>query len=299
MFEVKAETRVNMRLPAMFHDMGYRVFRLLAGAPILVPHDTTRPLDEYELNLFAAKRDRVNALAKRGWLAEMISSWAPSDADRQYALGFWRLQKFCLSLTAFGVSAEGQDSDYQDALTAYATWRNLDQAVATRCAALAFALQKLRAACARGATAERLSTWARIADEWGARGESVAALRQLLQMTQTARVTLREPLWPATSRFDNIAPGVEVADWLAAAAAEQFERSFAFSSAFGGASPNPAWMCRQKFATAEMERRRTLVAARAGLQPQVPQQLRSPAADHLNADIWRSGLVPGTVLAAS
>src|SRR5262249_40104861 len=89
MFEIKAENRVNSRLPAIFHDMGYRVFRLLAGAPMLVPHDIAQPLDEYELNLFAAKPDRVNALAERGWLVAAIPSWTPSDADRRKALAFW------------------------------------------------------------------------------------------------------------------------------------------------------------------------------------------------------------------
>jgi FkbM family methyltransferase len=296
MFEVKAESRVNNRLPAIFHDMGYRVFRLLAGAPMLVPHDIAQPLDQYELNLFAAKPDRMNALAKRGFLVEMIPSWAPNDADRQHALGFWRPQKFGLPLMACGVSAETLDSDYRDALAAHATWRNLDQPAATRCAALLFALQGLRSLCARAPTVERLSSFARVAWEWGARSESVAALQQLLQMTQTAPVILSEPLWPASSRFDDIDPGAEPAHWLMAAAAEQFERSFAFSSAFGGASPHLASMFEQEFASAEMERRRTLLAARGGLQPTVPQRLRTPAHDHLNADIWRSGLVPGTVL---
>jgi FkbM family methyltransferase len=296
MFEVKAESRVNNRLPAIFHDMGYRVFRLLAGAPMLVPHDVTQPLDQYELNLFAAKPDRIDDLAKRGFLVEIIPSWAPSDPNRHHALGFWRLQEFGLKLTASGVTAEPRDPDYRDALAAYATWRSLDRPAATRCAALLFALQSLRSLCARAPTAERLSSFARVAWEWGARSESVAALQQLLPMTQTAPVVLSEPLWPASPRFDDIAPGTDPAHWLAAAAAEQFERSFAFSSAFGGASPHLDWISQQEFASAEMERRRTLLAARGGLQPTVPDRLRILAHDHLNADIWRGGLVPGTVL---
>jgi FkbM family methyltransferase len=296
MFEVKAESRVNNRLPAIFQDMGYRVFRLLAGAPLLVPHEIAQPLDPYELNLFAAKPDRIDTLAKRGWLVETIPSWTPSDVDRHHALGFWRLQEFCLPLTARGVSAEARDPDYRDALAAYAAWRNLDQPAAIRCAALLFALQSLRSLCARAATAERLSSFARVAWEWGARSESVAALQQLLQMTQTAPDILSEPLWPASPRFDAIASGADPANWLAAAAAEQFERSFTFSSAFGGASPHLEWICNQTFAGAEMERRRTLLATRRGCQPNVPERLRIPTSDHLNADIWRSGLVPGTVL---
>jgi hypothetical protein len=54
------------------------------------------------------------------------------------------------------------------------------------------------------------------------------------------------------------------------------------------------WLCGQPFVLAEMERRRVLLGARAGLRPIVPGRLRTPAPDHLNAGIWRAGQVPGT-----
>jgi FkbM family methyltransferase len=298
MFEIKAANKVNTRLLTIFPAIGYRLFRLLAGAPILVPHDATQPLDEYELNLFAAKPDRASALSRQGLLVETIPAWAPGHLDRENALVFWRLQKFSSPATASAANRVSEDSGYQDSLAAYAAWHSVDQPAATRCAALEFAVQSLRSVCARACTAERASTWARVAWEWGARSESVAALRRLLQMLQSARIEPREPFWPASSRFDNIAPGDQPADWFAAATAEQFERTFGFSSLFDGASPMLPWLCGQKFASAEMERRRTLIAARAGLQPRVPERLRIAAPDHLNADIWRAGLVPGTLLGA-
>jgi FkbM family methyltransferase len=296
MFEIKAVDKLNNRLPTIFPAIGYRLFRLLAGAPILVPYDATQPLDEYELNLFAAKRDRVSTLSKQGLLVETIPAWAPSDIDRENAIVFWRLQKFSSPAAVSIANGTSEDSDYQDGLAAYATWRSTNQPVATRCAALAFALQSLRSVCARAATPERASTLARVAWEWGARSESVVALRQLLQMLQARRTEPREPFWPASPRFDQITPGDRPADWFAAAAAEQFERTFGFSSLFDDASPMLPWLCSQTFASAEMERRRTLVAARAGQQPGVPERLRTAAPDHLNAGVWRAGLVPGTVL---
>jgi hypothetical protein len=82
-------------------------------------------------------------------------------------------------------------------------------------------------------------------------------------------------------------------DWFVAAAAEQHERTFSFSSVFSGASPLLDWLCHQSFAGAEMERRRILTAAVAGTAPRVPDRLREPASDHLNADIWRAGMIPG------
>ena len=190
MFEVKAGDKVNERLMTLFPAIGYRLFRLLPGAPILVPQDASQPLDGYELNLFAAKSDRVSALSKRGLLVETLPAWAPGDVDRKNALVFWRRQTFASPSTVSCPNGISADSDYQDSLAAYATWRSLDQPTTTRCAALAFALQTLRSVCARACTAERASTWARVAWEWGARSESVAALRQLFQLLQTARIPL-------------------------------------------------------------------------------------------------------------
>jgi FkbM family methyltransferase len=296
MFEIKAGEKVNERLRAIFPTIGYRVFRQLAGAPILVPDDATTPLDGYELNLFAAKPDRVNARSQQGLLVDALSGWIPGEADRNHAVAFWQRQTFAALLDASGAAGSSADAEYQDALTAYAIWRATDQPVATRCAALAFALQRIRLVCARACTAERASTWARIAWEWGGRSESVGALRRLMQILSGARLQLKEPFWPADARFDDVAPGDQPAAWLAAAAAERFERTFSFSSLFSGASPFLSWLCGQKFASAEMERRRTLIAAHAGQQPRVPERLCVPAPDHLNADIWRAGLVPGTAV---
>src|SRR5262249_28074140 len=67
MFEIKAGSKTNERLPAIFRQIGYRLFRQLGGAPILVPDDALS-LDAYELNLFAAKPDRISALSECGLL---------------------------------------------------------------------------------------------------------------------------------------------------------------------------------------------------------------------------------------
>ena len=293
MFEIRAGNTVNENLRTMFSAMGYKIFRQLAGNAILVPFDATQPFDAYELNLFAAKPDRALAIAQQGLLVDPVPEWFPEPHDQSEAITFWRRQIFASRLTQPNDSASFGDSDYQNALTGYAIWRDKDQTIALRCAALAFALRNVRAACTRALTAERASTWARIAWEWGARGESVAALARLLQQL-TGSTRLKEPFWPAAARFDDISPDDQLLEWFAAAAAEQYERTFSFSSLFSGSSPRLAWLCNGRFASAEIERRRVLTAALAGTRPSVPKRLCEPAADHLNADVWRSGAVPGT-----
>lgn len=294
MFEVRAGNKVNENLRPMFSAIGYKIYRQLVGNPILVPVDATQPLDEYELNLFAAKPDRAQALSQQGLLIDPIPQWTPEPLHHKEAMTFWRRQIFASRLKLPNDSASSADPDYQNALTGYAIWRANDQTTALRCAALAFALQSVRAACIRALTVERASTWARIAWEWGARGESVAALAQLLQ-NLTGSTRLKEPFWPAAARFDDISPDDQPLDWFAAAAAEQYERTFSFSSLFSGPSPRLAWLGNQRFASAEMERRRILTAALAGMRPKVSKRLCEPATDHLNAAVWRTGAVPGTV----
>jgi FkbM family methyltransferase len=296
MFEIKAGDRVNERLRALFPAIGYRLFRQLGGAPILVPDDAKQPLDGFELNLFAAKPDRVSALSQQGFLVDSIPAWTPSDDDRKAANAFWRSQTFAPLVNITGRNGALADSDYHTSLAAYATWRDVDQPVATRCAALAFAVRGLRTACVRSPTAGRLSTLAHVAWEWGTRGESVVVLQRLLQILKSGQIHLGEPFWPACARFESIALSSQPGNWFAGAVAEQFERTFSFSSTFAGASQVLAWLCNQPFATAEMERRRVLVAARVGQQPEVPLRLCIPAADHLNANVWRAGNVPGTVV---
>ncbi len=293
MFEIKAGNAVHERLRQIYPAMGYRLYRQLVGAPLLVPADLNKPLDGYELNLFAAKPDRAQELAQRGLLVETIPDWRPGPADVDRAVSFWRQQPFASLVTLPEGDGLSADKDYQNALAGYAVWRAAEQPAAIRCGALAFALQSARVACARGATAERASTWARIAWESGARSESLTALQRLLQLLQGVR--LQEPFWPAAARFDDIAAGDRPLEWFMAAAAEQHERTFSFSSVFSGVSPLLDWLCGQPFASAEMERRRVLAAAGAGTRPRVPQRLREPAPDHLNADVWRAGMVPGTV----
>jgi hypothetical protein len=48
--------------------------------------------------------------------------------------------------------------------------------------------------------------------------------------------------------------------------------------------------------SAEIERRRVLQRLRKGEKLAVPPRLLAPAPDHLNADVWRQGLVPNTIV---
>jgi hypothetical protein len=123
----------------------------------------------------------------------------------------------------------------------------------------------------------------------------VNALTQLLDRLRDGDVQIQEPFWPARARFDAIDPGGDKGAWFVCSAYEEFERARTFSSIFAASKSDLKSLCTNPFASAEMERRWILQLALAGQTPKVPARLCTPAADHVNAEIWSAGGVPNTL----
>lgn len=291
MFEIKAGEAVNHGLHRTVEALGYRCFRVLPGVPVLVPFAADAPIDMFELNLLAAKPETAATLAGRNLLAAEIKPWHRGGTagagleliGRQaYGPAFSFIRK-----------PPSLEPDYAVALDAYAVWRAPAESMARRVGALAFATSTLHALCAHAPTPARLSTLARVAGEWGDRGPSFRAARQLLEAIQRPGTALNEPFWPASARFDSLPIVGDQALWFAAAAGDQFESARSYSSCFGGGSPVLKWLCGLPYRSSEHLRRALLLAAAAGHRPTVPPELGRDAPDHLNAVLWRTGKVPG------
>lgn len=294
MFEVNTGTTINEKLRTAFPAIGYRLFRLLVGAPMLVPLDPQHPADPFELNLLACKPDRAASLHDHGFLVDQLLPWEPGSEAISDGLSMLRQQAFAPMFGHLLDDAKYLDQDYAKALGAFAAWRTDDLPAHTRYAALVFAYQTLAALCNRAPTTARYSTFARLTWEGGWRVECVTALKQMAAYIQRIPFQPTEPCWPANPRFDEINVTDDPASWFATALLEQLEQAQSYSACFSGPSPWLNWLCEQSTASREMHRRRSLLAARAGLNPIIPPCLRNEAPDHLNADIWRAGMVPGT-----
>jgi FkbM family methyltransferase len=296
MFEVKAVAKQNENLPSAFTAMGFGLYRLLAGAPVLVPVGVDELLDSYELNLFAAKPDRAAALADEGLLVDAVPAWTPDDAARARALEFFRAQPFAPIFAQLPGGAAATEPAYRDALAGYAMWRSADLSLPERYAALGFACDTLTTLCEKQASLSRLSTLARLTWEMGQRAISVGALKMVADVLKRGTGRIVEPFWPANPRFDRIVPGPNVVEWFVVAALEQLEQTAFHSSMFGSSGVDLDWLSRQPLVCAEIERRRILQRARTGQKTQGPPRLLAPAPDHLNADSWRGGPLPNTIL---
>jgi FkbM family methyltransferase len=296
MFEVKAAEKQNENLPRAFAAMGFGLYRLLGGAPVLVPVGVDEVLDSYELNLFAAKPDRAAALAGEGLLVEAIPEWMPDDAARARAQAFLQARPFAPIFAQLPGGAVAAEPVYRDALAGYAIWQSADLSLPERYAALRYACDTLTALCEKEASLSRLSTLARITWEIGRRTISVNALKVLTDALKRGTGRILEPFWPASPRFDQIVPGPNVVEWFVVAALEQFEQTAFHSSSFGSPGVDLDWLVRQPLVSPEIERRRVLQRARAGQKIEVPPRLMVPAPDHLNADIWSAGQVANTII---
>jgi len=289
MFEIQAPAAAKADLRSAFADIGYECYRALPGEPILVSSAPPAPVDSYELNLFAAKPDRARRLAADGLLVDPLPLWTPDANARSAALKQLKGKSFTAPIAVLMNFDGTHDPNYLDGLAGYAQWRDQTSPVAQRCGALAFAFTALQSLCQRAPSLGRLSTFARCAWDWGRRSECVAALLQIINMTNQGAPPPSEPFWPASARFDDIAaPAREGQSWFLCAALEQFERAGLHSSLFSnGPSSYLPWLCAQPFASAEMERRRFLQASRGRQSIEVPPRLRQDAHDHRNAALWR------------
>ncbi|MBN8982264.1 MAG: FkbM family methyltransferase [Rhizobiales bacterium] len=293
MFEVKAGERINEELRAAFVALGFRLYRQLGGAAILVPVAPDAALDGYEINLFAIRPEQAAELAKDGLLADAIADWTPDEVARAKALDLIKTQAFAPTFAQ--LIGAPLDETYREALAGYAVWRGAEGSLSERVGALRFACDKLQALCDTLPSLARLSTLARVSSDFGCRSVSANALQSLTGMLKDGTGRMEEAFWPASARFDKIAPGAHVMEWFVVSALEQFERTAFFSSTFGNSGVDLDWLVRQPFVSAEMERRRILKYAQAGRTMDVPKRLMTSGPDHINSDKWRAGQVPNTV----
>lgn len=121
---------------AKARTLGYQLFRLLDGAPMLVPLDPRLPLDPFELNLFACKPDQIRSLREENFLVDQLLTWEPNSEAISGGLSLLRQQEFAPMFGHLLDDAKYIDCDYAEALAAFAVWRTNDLPAHIRCAAL-------------------------------------------------------------------------------------------------------------------------------------------------------------------
>ena len=244
-YEIKVDGPPDLQLVRRFEAMGYASYRLVPGLDVLVPFDPATPPDAYQLNLFCCKPDRAAQLAEAQFLVLPGQPPGPPAATRladllarhpaQAPLPY---QVQCAQTWAQATahpSAETQE--VLQALALYQVSQDTRQTAVDRFWALDTGFQQIQQVCERQASHLRMASLARIARACGARTVAVSALGQLCDLIfQEQRVDASEPFVPPCPRYDAMAPGSAVGNWVLASALEELERLVGFSSFYTGLS---------------------------------------------------------------
>ena len=281
-YEIKAGNELHMELVEAFAQQGYRSYRLVPGLDLLAAIDANTALDGYQLNLFCCKPDRAARLEAKGLLVEPSRAALPirrAEMDRvmpdsryhwphtltKLPYGRMLANQWHQTLAAGNGDAGTINAT---ALAWHAFARDVSQPAPKRFAALCAAFIELQTLCDQTPTHLRLLSLARVAREAGARTMAVQALGRFLNRLKERReVDAGEPFLAPGARFDSVAPGAEIGNWVLAAALEEFEQNSAFSSFYTGASAQQrvSTICDLGFASDEMHRRRKLLEQRFGV----------------------------------
>ena len=238
MFEIRSRVEITHEVPDLLLAAGYRIFRLVPGLQVLVPWEPAEPLDPYQLNLFAAKADRIAALAEAGCLVgddrEEISMRPPLNLWWQIL----REQPWAAELLPRwqALCAPGGSDDwmqYRDALNQFFVSAARNGSAPLRFNALRSCFEALGRLAQVRPTLPILSSFARVAAAFGKRGTAVKILLQLRDMVATeGNFDLNTPLLPADRRFEGLAFSDVPRDWIVVSILETLERLQNFSSYF-------------------------------------------------------------------
>jgi FkbM family methyltransferase len=267
MFELRHGQQVGGALPGRFACLGYRLYRLLPGAGVLVPLGQELPQDPYALNAFACKAGRALELERRGLLALGLHLGPLRVTPQQHLALLPFAEEFLPELGGFDAGRVAGAGEHERAIALFAASQEQDREPGERSGLLLTALgQSSRALCGPQPVA-RLQTFARIARAAGERRAAVEALKALLGLlTGEEAEPLDEPFLPVSQRFEAVPPRGRHADWLLASTLEELEKLSAFSSFYAPPEESLARLMaieRLGFGSEEMARRLSLVRAAA------------------------------------
>lgn len=288
MFELSSHERSNHTLARQFSDWGYGLFRLVPGLQQLLPIAVDEKVDDFTINVFAAKPDRKASLFARGLIADpQAMPMPPSDwrqrlmtapASAPYA-NFWQ------SPTA-GTGADVYEAALAHWVAAHANQTAADRRYVTLAKAAAYAQTAYEA----HPSGPRCMLLARIAAELGVRVAAVEALKQAAKLALQGPFDVAEPFVLPAADLEQTDPQGRPHDLVLAAVLQQLERLRAHSSQFVGAESLPLLdrILATGFATPQSHRRRQLLRWKAGLQtgPEPEAVLAATTPQNKNAAFW-------------
>jgi FkbM family methyltransferase len=235
MFEIKNGSTANLKIAERFAELGFSIHRLAPGLNALVPFESDRPLDAFQLNLFAAGPGRAAELAARGLLARTVMAPPPAGSRWRTELGaqIWARALLPAWRDSGMTSQDAGRRDHEAALDAFFASRDAGLSIDARAGHLAYAHAAARRAVTEQASLPRLLTCARIALAYGFRMEAIADLARAVDLLRAGGTfALDEPFLSPHERHETVPAAGRVKAWILAATIEAYEAASAYSSYF-------------------------------------------------------------------
>jgi len=267
MFELKHGAEVNTPLITAFKTLGYESYHLIPSLNILTPLDMSKPLDDYQLNLFCCKNDTAEKLMTDGFLVKNPKIAAIQSSQTYDA--FFNDQPFLKDIQKnINQPSDARSITFQQTLNAYAGSRNSKLSNTDRFQHLLLAFEFVKKLLSSGESKiERLSTLARISYDIGQRGIGNQITTYIIDRyieKANAIEVINEPFLPSSKEFETISTDGELNNWLLSSALDQYIRKHAFSCYFTQKKLEPHFNKLKSlgFLKAEMEKRQAALLAR-------------------------------------
>lgn len=238
MFEVKAEKNIDLSGARILKGLGYSIYRYLPALKCLIPQPLDEGFDSYQLNLFACKPDRAEALSKRKLLLpskdrpEQLEETDGAWLQRARSLPCWAARKGMEDL-AEPDSAEEILPNLRSALNHYAIFHDTALSLGERHARLQRAYELLLALDSDTTSILVLSALSRISLDLGKRDRTVELLRRLHSAILGTNALTPSPYFlPPSPRFDQIYARDKFREWAMAATIESQIQIRSYSSYF-------------------------------------------------------------------
>lgn len=281
---------------------GYQCYRLIPGLDALLPLDPQRPLDAFDINLFACKPERAAQLQAAGRLltqephsaAPPPQRWPAALAERPYVRAVRRDGQALAAWQRLERGADPHWPAYERALNASLSAADAQQPLAQRAAWLGQAQAALEQLRANGDA--HLATRLLQVRVLAAAGERARAAHTALALVEALdaglQVRLERPFLPPLPLFDTRPPaGGDIGTWLHGLILESAERLRGFSGYFERDAQAAATRLKRLLDnpnhSPQMQRRLLLLAQRRNLTLAPERPWVFDPNDHTNPEPWR------------
>jgi FkbM family methyltransferase len=286
---------VDATITDAMRGLGYSTYCLVPGLMLLVPATEDMVKEFQPLNLFACKPDTAGRLQERGLLISKVE-----DSGGGEISGVWRGALYAMPYTQNlqtyweGFAQKYSQTEYWEildkSLDAYFSARDVTLERTRRYYCLRLAYDLFRRLASSHPNFASLQCLARVSIELGSRSVATRCLGLLVEeIWKGDPVDLHGPFITPSARFEGIAPGLHITQWLHSSIIESFEQIRAYSSYF---SPEPGLVQALRdfgFMGASMARRLQLMRLRSDRQrePEPEDKLVVYDKDNRNPGFWK------------